>query len=95
MDGTLVNSLTFWEYAWPKFGAKYLGKEDFYPSAEDDKAIRTMTMVGCWEHMVKRYGFPKSAEELASETNDLCEKYYIVFLEKLYQKYCFYIKNVA
>ena len=77
MDGTLVNSLTFWEYAWPKFGAKYLGKEDFYPSAEDDKAIRTMTMVGCWEHMVKRYGFPKSAKELASETNDLCEKYYM------------------
>ena len=74
MDGTLVNSLTFWEYAWPKLGAKYLGKEDFYPSAEDDKAIRTMTMVGCWEHMVKRYGFPKSAKELASETNDLCEK---------------------
>lgn len=77
MDGTLVNSLTFWEYAWPKFGAKYLGKEDFYPSAEDDKAIRTMTMVGCWEHMVKQYGFPKSAKELASETNDLCEKYYM------------------
>lgn len=76
MDGTLVNSLTFWEYAWPKFGAKYLGKPDFYPSAEDDKAIRTMTMLLCWEHMIKQYGFPRSAEELAQETNKLCEVYY-------------------
>ncbi len=76
MDGTLVNSLTFWEYAWPIFGKKYLGKPDFYPSPEDDKAIRTMTMLLCWEHMIKQYGFPKSAEELADETNELCEAYY-------------------
>ena len=76
MDGTLVNSLTFWEYAWPIFGEKYLGKKDFYPSAEDDKAIRTMTMKLCWEHMIKQYGFPKSADELTDETNELCRKYY-------------------
>ena len=76
MDGTLVNSLTFWEYAWPIFGEKYLGNKDFYPSAEDDKAIRTMTMLLCWEHMIKQYGFPKSAQELTNETNNLCEKYY-------------------
>ena len=76
MDGTLTNSLTFWEYAWPIFGEKYLGKKNFYPSAEDDKAIRTMTMKLCWEHMIKQYGFPKSADELTQETNDLCEIYY-------------------
>lgn len=76
MDGTLVNSLTFWEYAWPKLGEKYLGNRNFRPSPEDDKAIRTMTMLLCWEYMIKRYEFPKSAEELANETNDLCEAYY-------------------
>ncbi len=76
LDGTLVNSLTFWKWAWPKFGEKYLGNPDFMPSKEDDKAIRTMTMLGCWEHMKKQYGFPKSAEELANETNEICEAYY-------------------
>lgn len=76
LDGTLVNSLTFWEYAWPRFGEQYLGNPNFYPSAEDDKAIRTMTMLQCWEYIAKRYGFPKSAEELTEETNALCETYY-------------------
>lgn len=76
MDGTLVNSLTFWEYAWPKFGERYLGNADFSPSEEDDKAIRTMTLWQCWEHMKKQYGFPQSTQQLVDETNDLISEYY-------------------
>lgn len=44
MDGTLIDSLIFWEYLWCDLGAKFLHKEDFRPTQADDKAVRTLTM---------------------------------------------------
>ena len=76
MDGTLVNSLTFWDYAWPRFGERYLGNSGFMPKKEDDKAIRTMTLLQCWEYMKEKYGFPQSAQQLTAETNDFIADYY-------------------
>ena len=42
MDGTLVDSLMFWEEFWPKAGKKFLGKDNFTVGEEADKAVRTM-----------------------------------------------------
>lgn len=44
MDGTLINSLTFWDMLWGKFSSLFLNGKHFAPSAEDDKAMRTMTL---------------------------------------------------
>ena len=41
MDGTLVDSLVFWDSFWSEFGKKYLGDENFKPAAELDKRVRT------------------------------------------------------
>ena len=42
MDGTLVDSLTFWEEFWPKAGKEFLGIDNFTVDVEADKAVRTM-----------------------------------------------------
>ena len=44
MDGTLVDSLMFWDVLWANFGEKYLGDKNFRPSEEDDKKVRTLTL---------------------------------------------------
>ncbi len=44
MDGTLVDSLMFWDVLWSAFGKKYLNSAEFSPSADDDKRVRTLTL---------------------------------------------------
>ena len=42
MDGTVIDSLMFWDYLWRRIGEKYMGNSDFKPSEEVDKRLRTM-----------------------------------------------------
>ena len=44
MDGTLIDSLMFWDQYWEKLGLTFLGKSGFRPCDEIDKNIRTMTL---------------------------------------------------
>lgn len=43
MDGTLIDSLFFWDEFWKKLGAQYLGDRDHRPEAGIARAVRTMT----------------------------------------------------
>ncbi len=45
MDGTLLDSLMFWEYLWRRIGEKYMGDVNFRPSEELDKKFRTTIFV--------------------------------------------------
>ena len=40
MDGTLVDSLFFWEPFWRDLGKTFLGKENYVPPKELDQGIR-------------------------------------------------------
>ena len=44
MDGTLIDSLIFWEYLWKDLGRRFLQDENFCPTQADDIAVRTLTM---------------------------------------------------
>ena len=37
MDGTLVNSLFFWDILWKRIGNDFLGGKPFRPTDEEDK----------------------------------------------------------
>ena len=50
MDGTLVDSLFFWDDYWSELGIRYFGDKTFYPHADVEKLLRTMTL----EQMVRR-----------------------------------------
>ena len=44
MDGTLVDSLSFWPVTWKKVGKKYLGIDDYSPDPELAKKVQTMLL---------------------------------------------------
>lgn len=41
MDGTIVDSLMFWEHLWHRIGEAYLNDSHFQPPVEVDKKVRT------------------------------------------------------
>ena len=64
MDGTLVNSLFYWEIFWKSLGKKYLGKENFAASEDLDKKVRTMTLADAMVCIQEECGISASVEEL-------------------------------
>ncbi len=96
MDGTLIDSLMFWDILWDKFGTKFLDGECFKPEAVDDKAIRTMTLKNAMNHLHSVYGIGSSGEELFCVANDAMRNFYayevklkagvLEFLEYCYAK---------
>lgn len=76
MDGTLVDSLMVWEVLWKEFGRCYLGGKSFKPSAEDDKAVRTLTLRDAMFLIHKNYGLAESTEQLLDKTNSILINFY-------------------
>ncbi len=56
LDGTLINSLTFWEFFWPKFGKRFLNDVNYKPTLEEDKSSRTSMIEETGEYFSKKYG---------------------------------------
>lgn len=77
MDGTLVDSLGGWEVLWTAFGKRYLDGKPFYPTPEDDHAVRTLTLKDAMELIHKNYGIGVDGEELLDFTNDFFRNYYV------------------
>lgn len=76
MDGTLINSLIFWDYLWSSFGRRFLNDSSFRPSAEDDKKVRTMILANAMELIHQNYGLGSSGGELLQQADlDLNEFY--------------------
>ena len=76
MDGTLINSLIVWDMIWEEFGRRYCGGKKFVPSAEDDKAIRTIPLKDAMEMLHRNYGMAKSGGELLDTANEVCINFY-------------------
>lgn len=66
-DGTLVDSLIFWEIYWRAFGERYLGVKNFVPDQDVDKAVRTVNVTIAAEIIGDRYGHGKQAGDLFNE----------------------------
>ncbi|MBE7034200.1 MAG: HAD family phosphatase [Ruminococcaceae bacterium] len=76
MDGTLVDSLIFWEYLWDHFGKTFFDGEKFHPTDEEDKAIRTMTIGDAMRYLYSIYRFGESADKLAQLGTDMLGEFY-------------------
>ena len=63
MDGTLVDSLMFWEQFWHKAGKELLGKDDFNVGEEADKAVRTMFAAQAVPYVNRIFRFCETDEE--------------------------------
>ena len=76
MDGTLIDSLIFWDYYWRELGKKYKGDENFRPSPEDDRAVRTMVTKEASAFIKEKYNFTQSVDELYTFVMDLIKHFY-------------------
>ena len=76
MDGTLIDSLSFWDMVWERFGNKYLGDGKFRPSRTDEKAVRTLEMKKAMELLHDKYGIGEDAQKLLDEVNRMIVDFY-------------------
>lgn len=76
MDGTLIDSLMLWDRLWSYFGEKYLGNKNFSPSTQDDKKVRTLTLVDAMELIHNNYNLGESGEELLKLSNRITNDFY-------------------
>lgn len=77
MDGTLVDSLHFWDVFWADMGEKYKGDRGFRPSVDDDKYVRTTTIEELGRFIYEKYGFGESAEDAVLGGEEYMRKFYM------------------
>ena len=76
MDGTLVDSLSFWGFMWHEVGKKYLGVDDFTPDEAVDKRVRTMIYNDAMAWVKEIYNIPGETEDFINFTLDGVEDFY-------------------
>lgn len=76
MDGTLVDSLGFWDILWAHFGKRYRNDPAFRPTEADDKAVRTLILKDAMELIYERYAMGASGQELFEVTDELIRDFY-------------------
>jgi len=78
IDGTLVDSLGYWEYLWGRFGTEFLNTPDFEVDTELDRKIRTVTLAEGSLLIKQRYLLDCSAETIMEFANEILGEYYRV-----------------
>ena len=76
LDGTLVDSLWFWEYYWSKLGERYRNNADYRPPMEVDKAVRTMTLAQATDYLHAQCGLGESGAALLAFTEQMLGGFY-------------------
>ena len=79
MDGTLINSLIFWDHLWKNLGEKYLNDPTFRPDETTDRECRTLTVDKAMDLVHQRFGLGESGKELT----DLAIELIIVFYREV------------
>lgn len=75
-DGTLIDSLGFWELFYNMIGERYFGGARFLPTPEDDHAMRTQTVGFLADLMHNKYGLGESEKEIADWCLEIFRWYY-------------------
>ena len=76
MDGTIIDSLIFWDYLWHSIGEKYMGDAEFKPSEEIDKKVRTMIYYDAMVYFKNCYNLPVDTDEFISFASSGVSKFY-------------------
>lgn len=77
MDGTLVNSLMWWDVFWSNLGKKFLNDPLFKPSEDDDRKVRTMIFTDCMEYIQKTYSIPATPQQILDYAHEDIERFYV------------------
>ncbi len=75
LDGTLIDSLFFWDRLWEKLGTRYLNDAAFDPGPELAKAVRTVTFRDASVMIHEAFGFG-NPDEIYDIMHDFCIEIY-------------------
>ena len=81
MDGTLIDSLSFWDYFYREVGRRYLGDPTFRPIPEVELAVRTMSFREAMEHLRVSASLPTGEEEFFDFSSNALGRYYLEVVE--------------
>ena len=70
MDGTLIDSLSFWDKYWKRVGKAYFNSDHFIPDKQVNTAVRAMTFVDAQKLIKSFYHLDVSDEEFFRFSND-------------------------
>ena len=76
MDGTLVNSMIFWDVLWELIGNAYRDGRPFRPEKEVEEQMRTMTTMEVCRVLHEKYGMGESPEEIYGAYGDALVDFY-------------------
>ena len=80
-DGTLIDSLGFWDIFYKKIGEVFFGGREFLPEPADDKAMRTQPVSFLGKLLHEKYGVAENPQALIGWTLDLFAWYYREIVE--------------
>ena len=76
MDGTLADSLSFWDVFFKRVAKKYGLGDDFRPDPDTERSIRTLPFKEGMALMHERCGVGGSADEMLQTAFDMCRVFY-------------------
>ena len=76
MDGTLVDSLFFWNFFWKSLGKRFLNQDDFVPAVEVDKHVRALNLHDSMQLVKDHYGISEPVETLLAFAYEGLEDWY-------------------
>ena len=76
MDGTVIDSLMFWDCLWQRIGERYLSDPDFRPSDEINKRVRTMIYSDAMAYFHQCYEPPIETAEFVKFASDGLRDFY-------------------
>lgn len=77
MDGTLIDSLFFWDRAWKRLGKKYLGDPSFRPSDDFLISSQHMLLREAAEYLNQVYHVCDDSKELSDFLNASLADFYV------------------
>ena len=75
LDGTLVDSLGFWDILWKVFSKKYC-INNFKPNKEEYKKVKTMTFENSMNFIYTKYNIGENGKELLEILKHTLKNYY-------------------
>lgn len=76
MDGTLIDSLGFWEVLFTDIAEDFCGGRPLKVSEEDNKAVRTLTLKSATELICKNYSVGATAQQLLEYAEKKIAEFY-------------------
>ena len=76
MDGTLIDSLSFWGEFWREFGIRYMENDNYFPPEEVNNAIKTMVYSQGVKYIHKACNLAVSEEEFVEFSEYMIENFY-------------------